>query len=558
MKTRGSGRHLTSGRALLAVTVLYFSITNLLGQSLPTGFPVVEERLRVEQVLGRFDSTISFAHRPIASGRFTELYGEVLSRGSDTIRTSRSMLDSKGFRLSLLPAQWDTEISSHHPEGYNNGSLIRSRGLQTRVAAGVHAKWWVLSVQLRPELIWAQNASYDGFVQLQDSASIERRYRLWNRVDLPERYGDRSYSELLPGQSSISIETKYVRAGLSSENIWWGPGQENSLIMTNNARGFYHFTIGTTQPANIGIGTLEGQLLVGRLDASGFKPTETTYDDEYYLAPTDDWRYMSAVNFVYQPKWIPKLYLGLNRAFQQYWQEAKAEKEFFPVLTGLFKTQRNDDSLSVDQLLSINGRYIWEKIQSEFYFEWGRNDAAFNLRDFVISPFHSQAYIFGMTKNVQTTNALISVNAEATHLERTNSHIVRPEPIWYQHGQVRQGYTHQGEVLGAGIGPGSNSQSLKVTRYRGLEQIGVQFHRREVQSDFTEMLVGQGNTRSKSWTDLTLMFNASKIWGKLLVYSELHCTASLNYQWNWAEPFPGVVTGDDAFNVLFRLRLSYL
>ena len=36
---------------------------------------------------------------------------------------------------------------------------------------------------------------------------------------------------------------------------------------------------------------------------------------------------------------------------------------------------------------------------------------------------------------------------------------------FYVHGQAPQGYTHRGQLLGAGIGPGSNSQFIAVDRY---------------------------------------------------------------------------------------------
>jgi hypothetical protein len=42
------------------------------------------------------------------------------------------------------------------------------------------------------------------------------------------------------GQSSIRLTFGPASIGLSNENIWWGPGIRNSLIMSNNAPGFKH------------------------------------------------------------------------------------------------------------------------------------------------------------------------------------------------------------------------------------------------------------------------------------------------------------------------------
>ncbi|MFK5143427.1 capsule assembly Wzi family protein, partial [Klebsiella pneumoniae] len=53
--------------------------------------------------------------------------------------------------------------------------------------------------------------------------------------------------------------------GISSENLWWGPGIYNSLLMSNNAPGFWHLTFNSRKPLKTPIGDFEWQLIGGKL-----------------------------------------------------------------------------------------------------------------------------------------------------------------------------------------------------------------------------------------------------------------------------------------------------
>ncbi|WP_216072810.1 capsule assembly Wzi family protein, partial [Acinetobacter baumannii] len=66
-----------------------------------------------------------------------------------------------------------------------------------------------------------------------------------------------SYLRVLPGQSSIRLSTGPVSLGISTENLWWGPGCFNALLMSNNAPGFLHLTFNTTRPVKTPIGSFE-------------------------------------------------------------------------------------------------------------------------------------------------------------------------------------------------------------------------------------------------------------------------------------------------------------
>ena len=71
---------------------------------------------------------------------------------------------------------------------------------------------------------------------------------------------------------------------------------------------------------------------------------------------------------------------------------------------------------------------------------------------------------------------------------------------WYTHAQVRDGYTNVGQVLGAGIGPGSNMQSFDVSWVKGLKRIGFGVERIDRNSD---LFYQTGSTDPRRhWIDL--------------------------------------------------------
>jgi hypothetical protein len=60
---------------------------------------------------------------------------------------------------------------------------------------------------------------------------------------------------------------------------------------------------------------------------------------------------------------------------------------------------------------------------------------------------------------------------------------VRAAPPWYAHHVVRQGYTHEGQVIGAGIGPGSDMQRLAAAWRASSWSAGGRVERLRIDSD---------------------------------------------------------------------------
>uniref|UniRef100_UPI00404B8757 capsule assembly Wzi family protein n=1 Tax=Flavobacterium sp. TaxID=239 RepID=UPI00404B8757 len=262
----------------------------LFSQSVPSNQFFFEEYLRRGQLVGKIPSS-SFLSRPLISSDSLAL---------ENFHYSLPILDKDSTRLfspklKLLPLSMGSQLGSGtpYPEG---GKFLQAKGFQQWISAGIYGSFGPLSIQLQPEFIFAQNSIYNtGF-------SKE------GGIEYVEIFGEGAYSKLLPGQSSIRLNYGAFSLGASTENIWWGPGQYNSLLFSNNAVGFQHLTLNTSKPAKTFLGSFEGQLIIGKLE--NFAPL--VRDGK------EDWRYLNGITFSYQPKWLPGLFFGASRVFQQY------------------------------------------------------------------------------------------------------------------------------------------------------------------------------------------------------------------------------------------------
>jgi hypothetical protein len=102
----------------------------------------------------------------------------------------------------------------------------------------------------------------------------------------------------------------------------------------------------------------------------------------------------------------------------------------------------------------------------EVYGEYARDDHWENARDLLMELDHSRAYTIGLEKvfRLPTDQQKLRVSAEASTLamSQTWQSGRGAGATFYTHAQIRQGYTHRGQLLGAPIGPGSDAQYVGV------------------------------------------------------------------------------------------------
>lgn len=551
----------------LGFVLIFVFPKNSFAQTLPVGlFETVEEAYRRQQLLGNDTSNASYMIRPLfINSDNLHLLND--SKSLTDFRKELFLSKNRKSAIYALPITWQNQYNTKHPYGMNDGLMVPARGYQTQFSAGVFAKLGPLSVQLRPEFVFAENKDFIELHEIDNGAAFAKGYaKYYNKIDLPERFGSGSYTKLGWGQSSIRLTFDPVSFGISNENLWWGPGVRNSLLMSNNAPGFKHLTLNTSKPIKTYIGTFEAQIIAGRLEKSGIDiPDGSLFSDK-----PDNWRYLSAIVVTWQPKWVPNLYFGFDRSFITYRKDmGKKLGDYLPIFSSLEKVAYGDPDLTDnalneedlrkrDQYISAFARWVMPESHTEMYFQFGRNDHAYDIRDAVVMPEHSRAYIVGLRKLIplHRANEFIEVMVEFTQMEGSPTGNVRAQPSWYVHNQVKAGYTNMGQVLGAGIGPGSNLQSLNLGWVKGLNRIGLQLERIAHNNDFFYDSGAYGIRNH--WIDLALSGKYDVSFRQFMLNSSLTYIRSLNYQyaikngetfWNWNK--------QDANNLQFKVGVLY-
>ena len=560
------------------------NVLNINSQTLNLNNSIFEHNLRRAQLNGDIDSTISFTLRPIHVSEYN-INKEVFDLESYS-PTVLSFFNGNG-KLKILPVDFNIDYSTHHPYNRNNGSMITNRGYQQLISPGIFFELGPLSIQLKPEHIFAENKDYEGFWEGHEDVIWAKRYILWNHIDIPERFGDKKYKKTTFGQSSIRLNYKSLSLGLSSENIWWGPSIRNGVMMSNNAQGFNHITFNTRKPIKTAIGNFEFQLVTGRLEASGFDPpmTDRRYAGTTMFIPKINqanskygtWRFFQGYTLTYSPKWIPGLHLGHIRWIQMYgamfrdrytWiredpRYLGSKVGWFPLFSNFLR--KNDKIVpyegETDQAASIFFRWFWEDSKAEFYGEFNHNDAKFNFRDLLSDSDHSRAVTLGVHKlfDSKKDDSQLEFNWEWTQMEQTASRLIRDAGSWYRHGKVYHGFTNNGEVMGAGIGPGSNSQYFSFAKLNANQRFGVAFEIIDQDNDFYYRAFEDSNDFRRYWKDynLHLFFEKKfkKFWGSFnAMYSR-----SLNYQWELINDpaLPYYHPGRDVNNFHFDFKLTF-
>lgn len=468
------------------------------------------------------------------------------AQGSQTLSATRYAVNTHTAPpkqgIALLPITWLQQYNTSMPYGWNDGPMIPTKGYQTYLSGGIKANYKRWQLRLQPEMVHAANQKAEGFPATEIQSVREIYVNYLNSTDIPEQFGSGAYTKIYWGQSSLKYQAKKWEAGISTQNLWWGPGTRNALLMSNNAPGFLHLSFNTHQPVQTKIGNFEAQLIAGRLEGANLGEQAADFSvgaNNAYLPKANDWRYLSGLSFNYQPKWIPGLYLGLNRVFQVYGKDlGNGITDYLPVITPFQKKNlSNEDAKKRDQLASLFMRWVFHEAKAEIYVEHGWNDHSSSFYDLLLSPDHSRAFILGMRKlfPLAKKDTYLSLHTEITHLQQTADRVVRPAGAWYHHWHVRHGYTHKGQVIGAGIGPGSNLQSIHISFWQPQKVWGIMVERYAHNLDFFYDAYADPNQvfsqYNRKWVDLNLNTYIRRSYKRFSLQASLNTSWMRNYQY---------------------------
>jgi hypothetical protein len=366
----------------------------------------------------------------------------VLLRSPSRLGTWRP--DSAGWSVQVLAPQVWLVANSALPLMQNDGPLHAARGLNGLITAGADVRFGRARLVLAPQFVAEQNLPYQVIQYPQDPAAPRSIWAnpfhpLPESIDLPLRFGNDAHRRVDAGQSSLMVRVgRETEVGVATENLWWGPGIRNAIVLSNNAAGFPHLVVRSTAPHATRLGGFDFDLLLGRLDESPYFDQDVANDRRSIAGGALSWR----------PPGTSGLRLGASRL-------------------------RIAGNTGHDQIGSLFGRWVFPTAGFEMYGEWGRLNDPASLRDFLEYPHHSEGYTLGLQwAHPLARSRVFRLQTEASYLEPSASLRLRPMLTWYTSDRVPQGFTQRGEVLGAAIGPGSSSQWLAADVFGPTWRLG--------------------------------------------------------------------------------------
>jgi hypothetical protein len=369
--------------------------------------------------------------------------------------TTRSQSASLG--LSLIRPDVRTVWNSALPFSLNDGSLWAGRGANVEVSAGVQhvAKFGSFRVELAaaPTIDYSQNKPFPFFTGADPTRStFSSPWHIGTRsADLPLRFGNQRLLSVGPGRSRLAVARGDVSIGLTSEEAWWGPALRNSLVLSNNAGGVPRAFVRVVTSRWPRIGSIDAQLIAGRL-------TESLYFD---TLTTNDLRALSGLRIEWSVGASRALRLGFARAvYSSIARRGNIADHALDAVTNWTRAE-GDCTACADQITSFFGRWIFPEAGLEIYGEWGRTLLPRRLSEFLTDPHETQGFTVGgqWVVRTNTRGQLVRLQAEATNLEQS-AIFGRVPGDFYTGARAPQGYTHRGQIVGAAIGPGSSSQFI--------------------------------------------------------------------------------------------------
>jgi hypothetical protein len=378
--------------------------------------------------------------------------------------------------VTVGPLRLGATFNSAYPYGANDGAVWAGRGLTTVVSGGIAAGVGPVSLAIDPVAFRADNTAFDLLPNGLSGPQAFNHGTSATMVDLPQRFGNASYSGIDPGNSSIRFDSRILTFGVSTANEWMGPATEYPYILGTNAPGFPHLFLGTGEPLNVWIGRIHTRFMWGKLYQSAYSPvtgsTRFAFDTSTGTVISGGTvRLATSVGLVLVPRGVPGLELGIGRFFHVPNAVDEPNSTFWkkPLRTLFLKNElaSGDKGGFDNQEASAFFRWVFPHSGLEVFAERGFEDQLYDLRDLILNTDHERTYMLGFQKILrQSRNRFDVLRGELINYQEPTVARDRFEAGIYVHSTLRQGHTNRGQLLGASPGAGwAAASTLSWTRY---------------------------------------------------------------------------------------------
>lgn len=323
------------------------------------------------------------------------------------------------------------------------------RGLNRRVQLDARYQTPVLRLRLAPE--W-QSSRNDTLVASPLGTSPFQYPMREGTIDLPPRFGDKSFSRWDAGRTEIALRPRGMEVALSHAPPAVGGGRWMGLLSGRGAPGFWHLRVGTATPMSFRGAQVSGYVMAGRLTNSDFALDSPGASRPLYRAAVE------VAPFPHEPG------LRLHAASAVIWnrRDGVSLEGLLSPLSLPFQSATSPQKALA--LTSLGVQWAFPQDQLEVYAELVSQGGRRSLGQVLEAPLEGKGWMLGMRKAWTPSPDLhLAFGAEWTNLEANKNRLIRPPLTLYTDSLVTQGYTHRGRMLGAWIGPGSNSQIVDAS-----------------------------------------------------------------------------------------------
>lgn len=397
----------------------------------------------------------------------------------------------QGIFVKPYGPEWYNSYNTAAPYGQNDGALWQGKGYNTSLTAGIRLEAYGLELTVKPQLCWQENRDFEYMPGVYGS---EYSYFWKGNIDLVQRYGDSSFWTFDWGDTEIRYTWHTLTVGFGTQSIWLGPAWLNPMLGSNNAGTYPKIDIGLRKQRivipglNWNLGEIEGRIWAGYLSESDYFDTDSNNNHNM----------INGFAVAYSPSFIPGMTLSVNKICLCKWDD-RSINYFNPFY---------DSNEIEDQKASFGIDWIFPQVGFEVYGELGIDDYSYRKMP---NPFHTAIYTVGAKKTfsiIKKYGIFAELLFEWNNFEMSQDFQLQWKYMgYYSHSLISQGYTQNGQIIGAGSGYFGNSQYLGVKLYYKKGFINIFAHRNAPDNNYIyNMSVNAGDNFSQLSKDYWARF----------------------------------------------------
>jgi hypothetical protein len=344
----------------------------------------------------------------------------------------------------LISAAIRLSSRSGVPDVRGGGNAPATIGSTLQLRAGAELRLGRVQVRLAPEIVLAGNGDFLTFPGGDPArSSYASPFYTGNfSADLPLRPGDQPLVLLAPGESGLWFQTDGFALALTSALPDWGPGVGEGLVLGRSTGGLPRAELAAWRP-------LAGGLFRARWFGGA------AVESRFFDADTDnDLRSVAGLRLSFErADWT----VGVSRTVM----DGRGGGPMRAALQPLLPTRTD----SLIELLAVDLLFARPDAGSLVWLEALRQQPLREARDLFLMPTEGLALRVGASQRIaESARARWMLGFEAVRLDQPAQRAGRAPQDLYTSPAVAQGWTHRGQPLGSGLGPGGQRQMLSLDR----------------------------------------------------------------------------------------------